>query len=93
VNHHERRARAAKVQLLVAEIDRGAEAGGLDPHTDAGAVVALLSDTWASPQWARLAVCLGKRPPSAETIKAVIAVYAARAEAVPEQADPFVRCG
>lgn len=79
-NPHETAARAIKVSALVCELDRQAKKAGFHPIGDAAAIVVMLSERWQDPQWARLAVCAGKHPPSAETKRQVIAVYLARRE-------------
>lgn len=78
---HEALARLRKVNALVARIDQTCVHVGLHPHHDARAILATVR-IWPASHWASLAIAAGKRPPSEETIRAILDVYQSRAEAV-----------
>lgn len=81
MNPHAHSARLAKVRRLTDCIDRNLTSGTggfVDAHADAHGIAVALRK-WTASEWAQLAVIAGCRPPSTETVEAVIAVYEQRA--------------
>lgn len=77
-NIFEQAARDKKVRQLVAHFDSWVREATLNPHRDAAAVAEALMNMKAQ-SWAQHAIVCGVRPPSAETIAAVVVVYRERA--------------
>jgi hypothetical protein len=78
MNTFEADARALKVAQLVTEIDRCVRSVGFDPYNDAAEILTLLA-RWTGESWSRIAVSIGKRPPSNTTIEHIFNVYRSRA--------------
>lgn len=80
------KARAAKCDALVSEINRITEALKVSRQDMLNAV-----SLWGAREWAELAVRCGKHPPSSETITSVLAVLSKGALAELTQADAETR--
>jgi hypothetical protein len=85
-NVFEIRARAAKCDALVAEINRITEQLGVKKSLMLNAVA-----VWGNREWSELALQIGRRPPSPDTRNAVLAVLsrAALVERLAEDTEPY----
>jgi len=77
-NPFEQVARERKIGRLVEQIDLELSAVGVDPRRDSSVVLPGLLK-WEPSDWAKLAALAAVRPPSPETIAAVVEVYRRRA--------------
>jgi hypothetical protein len=78
----EAKGRAEKVLGIVAALDAGAYAEGVDPHADAESIARKLRDL-DSKAWHKIqkeAGFKGRKPPSEKTINAVLNVYERRVD-------------
>jgi hypothetical protein len=77
-NGHKLANQMRKAMKLVAAIDRGLLAKGVDVYDQAGAIL-LASRDWSEGDWQRLADAADVNPPSVETQRIVQQIYRDRA--------------
>lgn len=69
-------ARLQKVRAIVAQIDRFAANAGLGREDSWD--IADMIERWPAERWAAISLCVGKHPPSEETVKIIVAEYRKR---------------
>jgi hypothetical protein len=84
-NIFEQAARARKVRAFVRHFDRRIRSTGKHPFVDAAEFAMRLRDSIGVEEWKHHAIQAGQRPPSPDTIAAVISVYEERSESFKEE--------